>query len=763
MQFGTFYDRLEATEFLYIRTPAGNSNDTLSLQVSGSNLLVTMTLGSPVLRADPSSFTSVFPLSSVNYISIDMGGGSDSVTLTGNIPAELYIYGGEGNDSVTMHAANNVFNDGFSITTHEVYVDGGPGFNTLSVNDASRGSTQYDIYPDRIKAKDSLSSAWADFEYDNINALGIVASGSANTARVYGVSTDIAAGQQMQLLMGGGNDNVTIFPRDAQGNLTINGNLGVGGGSATDTMTVNDAASALPITYTFHNQFGSGTTNIGGLGSAGFGAGSDFESIVVNAGAGADTFEVNQYTSGTALTLNAGGGDDTLNIGNNNLPANITNISAFTFNGQADFDTFNLRNAAYATGFTWRRNIGTMSAIKDAYVLNISESGTERVFIDAGSGGDVFRITAVASGTQLDISAGAGIDALLLGDLTFSVSSIFGPITFDTGADAGRVSVVDVNSTVGKVAHLDLDSLGAYPGDTLFGAGGSLHFTTLVNQFAGFNFDAMGMSLGSGADTIFAQPFATGTVGIEGRNPTATPGDTLHLALATAENYVINGTPASGSVTSSNLMTLSFNGFETGPIIITSPELQGDYNRDLAVDAADYVLWRKMVGATVQAPYAGADGNGDTIINQEDHGVWAVSYGETGSGNGEGGVGSGEGAEELRVESVGTSTAEEIVQVETRESWETSGQGNVWGRSLTWLSRAETAQGELPSSREMPTEAANWGQRRDDGLLAWLVGADVGNGNRVEDEAVAAGGSTDASAEWVEESIDEFFAALAGA
>jgi hypothetical protein len=357
----------------------------------------------------------------------------------------------------------------------------------------------------------------------------------------------------------------------------------------------------------------------------------------------------------------------------------------------------------------------------------------------------VFRVTAVAAGTQLGLTGGAGIDVLLIGDLSITASNIFGPITFDTGADAGRVQVADGNSTAGKVAHLDLNSLGAYAGDTLFGPGGSLHFTTLVNQLSGFNFDAMSLLLGSGADTIYAQPFASGTVGIEGANPTTSPGDTLRLALATAANYVVHGTPASGSVTSSNLQTLSYTNFETGPIIddvapfivaqsydgtgvptilvefsedvsnalsvsylelintTTSeqvpyayldlaydagtntasftfpgytdgilppgeytakiygslpdffgnvlgvespfsftvaappPQLLGDYNRNNEVDAADYVLWRKTLDTIVTIPYAGADGDGNLVINQDDYGVWRMHFGQTlpppGAGN----------------------------------------------------------------------------------------------------------------------------------
>jgi hypothetical protein len=65
------------------------------------------------------------------------------------------------------------------------------------------------------------------------------------------------------------------------------------------------------------------------------------------------------------------------------------------------------------------------------------------------------------------------------------------------------------------------------------------------------------------------------------------------------------------------------------------PALPGDYNLNGAVDAADYVYWRKVFGATVAA-YAAADGNGDTAINDSDYSVWSQNFGETlGPGSGE--------------------------------------------------------------------------------------------------------------------------------
>ena len=55
----------------------------------------------------------------------------------------------------------------------------------------------------------------------------------------------------------------------------------------------------------------------------------------------------------------------------------------------------------------------------------------------------------------------------------------------------------------------------------------------------------------------------------------------------------------------------------------------GDYNLDGAVDAADYVVWRKTLGQMGVIPYSGADGNGDGDITADDYGVWRTQFGET--------------------------------------------------------------------------------------------------------------------------------------
>ena len=54
--------------------------------------------------------------------------------------------------------------------------------------------------------------------------------------------------------------------------------------------------------------------------------------------------------------------------------------------------------------------------------------------------------------------------------------------------------------------------------------------------------------------------------------------------------------------------------------------LAGDYNGDGAVDAADYVIWRKTIGQQA-SPFSGADGDGDGTIGAGDYNVWRANFG----------------------------------------------------------------------------------------------------------------------------------------
>ncbi|HEX5471786.1 MAG TPA: dockerin type I domain-containing protein, partial [Lacipirellulaceae bacterium] len=59
-----------------------------------------------------------------------------------------------------------------------------------------------------------------------------------------------------------------------------------------------------------------------------------------------------------------------------------------------------------------------------------------------------------------------------------------------------------------------------------------------------------------------------------------------------------------------------------------SATLPGNLNADNAVNAADYVLWRKNLGKSV-TPLTGADVSGNGIVDQTDYNLWRSNFGET--------------------------------------------------------------------------------------------------------------------------------------
>ena len=192
-------------------------------------------------------------------------------------------------------------------------------------------------------------------------------------------------------------------------------------------------------------------------------------------------------------------------------------------------------------------------------------------------------------------------------------------VFYHAQADGGNLAVVDTADTTGDIVHQTAMSLGAVAGDTLFAPGGSLTFSDLVNfgAFAGIT-----LNLGSGADTVFAQPLAVARVTVNGGNPTSAPGDNFRLSLAgvTSPVFTPNGTGA-GTYTFGNAAAVNYTGFETA-----SAYIPGDYSGNGIVGPEDYNVWRGSYGMAV-APGTLGDGNGDGLVDAADYVVWRKNLG----------------------------------------------------------------------------------------------------------------------------------------
>jgi len=68
-------------------------------------------------------------------------------------------------------------------------------------------------------------------------------------------------------------------------------------------------------------------------------------------------------------------------------------------------------------------------------------------------------------------------------------------------------------------------------------------------------------------------------------------------------------------------------------LVVPEPQIiAGDYNGDDAVDAADYVAWRKALGQMGLEPGTGADGDGDGRVTAGDYDVWRENLGNARAG-----------------------------------------------------------------------------------------------------------------------------------
>ena len=517
-------------------------------------------------------------------LSVDAGPGNDDLivgfTQFAALAAPATLTGGAGNDNFLWRNGSRNWADLiFGPVFWPVTVDGGPGFNSLAMDETARTHASLEFHPDRIFTREPAPFAFgADIRYDNLGAIGVTLSAGNNPVLVTGVSTDIDAGNQVTILMGGGADSAVVRPHDAAGELTINGNLGIVGGDAVDTLAIDDTASSLPIDYSFSNPFGSGTQNIFGLGTRGGLGTATLETIRVNAGNGPDTFALNQFTSGAGLGINAGGGDDVLHFGSDGLAA-VTNLAFFDFDGAADTDVFNLNNQTHAGAWTYTRNDGSIAAsstLGAGYFL--TDSNTELMRLNGGPSAETFNINAVAAGSAVEANGGGESDFLQVAPSSSDLDSIRGRISFDAGADGGLASVYDAADTTGDTFHLDASSLGGSPGDSLFGPGGSLTFAGLVdrNPIA----IALRVHLGGGSDMAYARPLDSGTalINLNGQGvPADAAGDALTLALAVAANYVVTETsPSTGDVTSDTTGTLRWTGLDS-PLVVddAAPQVVG--------------------------------------------------------------------------------------------------------------------------------------------------------------------------------------------
>jgi hypothetical protein len=491
-----------------------------------------------------------------NSVTIRTGSGADTVNVL-----RTSLGTGSGMTNVTSVGGADAVNIGNSTSgTQEIngttlYITNPPSFSTLSINDGP-DTTARNVTIDTVNSSDVVQTITGLAPFSTIQWNTSDVNNTPNTITFgSGLDTVNIPRSRTNFLISttGGNDVVTVG-NNTSGCDDLGRNLAVQNPPSFTTLVVNDTGNTFGRTWTFRSDGTFGYMDLSPFLNISYKL-ADTSAVQLNGGGGADTFNVNQFTNGASLVVRGGGASDTLNIGNGNLAGNITNIASFSFDGQSGSDTLNVQNASVADQWSYTNLATTIQSQNiGGYSLTLGHASVEQLNVNAGSGTDVLTISGQTAGQTLALHGGNGTDAI---NLPGDPNVIVGPVYLYGDAGSNNLNQLTNSKATPIIAHLDQTSLGAFPGDNLFGAGGSVHFQNVTN---------MTLTMGSANDVVYAQPNATAAINLRGGNPTAAPGDTLNLALASVTGFSVNpGAPGAGTVTSSNRQTLTYSSFESGP------------------------------------------------------------------------------------------------------------------------------------------------------------------------------------------------------
>lgn len=272
---------------------------------------------------------------------------------------------------------------------------------------------------------------------------------------------------------------------------------------------------------------------------------------------------------------------------------------------------------------------------KDSYApRNIMKTGTSTVQL---KGSNTFRGNLIINGGQVSVTGGtgaingansinigsAGKLALDSGNITVNSIDNFNGGEFDF--DGGTLKVVNYFG--------DLSNNGGNYSPGISPASSAVYGNYSQTAASKLTMELSGTSAGWDSDQLLVAGSASlaGTLQIDLLNGFAPQqGDIFNLIVSAGG---INGTfantiipPLLGGLTWRLAYSPSMVELIIGPPeVSTVNPIPGDYNGNGTVDAADYVVWRKMFGQT--GPELAADGTGDNIVDSGDLNFWRARFG----------------------------------------------------------------------------------------------------------------------------------------
>lgn len=472
-----------------VRVRSGLGNDTITVQSTSSLAPVTVEMGAGndavVVSAfatlaggltvigqggmdllsvhDPSGTGNTFSITSttvartgsagISYselfaLELDMGVSNDAITLSAVGGAQVTVFGSDGNDTFTvlgtlagavvgLHglAGNDTFTVRSAAVGAQVLVYGGNDDDTMQVGNAANSLDQLlgsvsvngGTGADMLEIRDQGT---ADGRTYTVNATTVSRTGAGAISYAtleelmlnagLGDDTinanDVPATVRAAVDAGGGNDDVFVGPLMAAFELPFN----VDGGAGTDRLFITDNLPGGSWYWV------TGRSVFGGAAPTTINY-SLMEALDFTTAGGADTITVYGTASFAPVTVRAGAGNDTINLGHPDVGLDAFG-SPLTLDAGTGTDAVILNDQPAAVGQSYGFNVGTVT--RQGLLLN--HGGVESISLNATPFDDTITVFGNAAGLTVTVNAGAGSDTL--------TGNAVGNVFVLTGPDAGMLN-----------------------------------------------------------------------------------------------------------------------------------------------------------------------------------------------------------------------------------------------------------------------------------------------------------------------------------
>jgi hypothetical protein len=344
----------------------------------------------------------------------------------------------------TMYVVRNA-------TTGAVTVRGSGGVDTISISQTGSTITlsvdpQADVPGSgALAGNGNLPAFVTSFDAAQVTSITVDASDGNDTITV----GNVTAAVPLSIDAGIGNDTVVLGGGNLAGgfpaNLTVNGNAG------TDTVTFDDSASTGDLNYVINGA----TLTTPALPALNL---SSFEGVGLIANNFDNTINVELATG--PISVNAGGGNDTINLGNGsvlNLPSPVTVDGGAGTNDRVVIDdSTRSNNEFYVINGT---------SLSVAFFGGLNASNIEGLKLIAQQGGDFINVQNTAAGVPITIQANGGQD-----QITVDSTVAGAPVIVENSPGNDNVSVNADNS---GTAQVQFTSPVTTLGSLTIGAGGT--------------------------------------------------------------------------------------------------------------------------------------------------------------------------------------------------------------------------------------------------------------------------------------------------